>query len=299
MSAFDHIAIIYNPNSTGDAPKLARNLKRQIDRNRTSIGTTATLTPTERAGHAIDLAKKVGLSYRRPLIISVSGDGGYNEVINGAMQAKSRSKSARPVTAVVGAGNANDHRRVMRKDPLIDLIKRAQPKPIDLIHISAEAKDFFLSRYAHSYIGYGVTPQVGHELNKHGKSLYLEIKSILKTYRNYAPFRIERDGTQRLLDNLIFANINEMAKFIKLDEKNTMHDDRFEVIELRHRSKLRMLSTLLRVAIIGFKNPPSYSRYELTSLDKLPIQLDGEVEWLPKDCEAVVTSEHAAIDSLF
>lgn len=299
MQSFDHIAIIYNPNSTGDAPKMANRLRSQIDRNTRTIGTKAVLTPTKHAGHAIELARNIALKHRRPLIISVSGDGGYNEVINGAMQAKSESKSARPVTAVVGAGNANDHRRVVRKDPLIQLIKQAQPKPIDLIRISAQAKDFSLSRYAHSYIGYGVTPQVGHELNKHGKSLYHEIKSIFKTYRDYAPFRIKRNGKQLLLDNLIFANINEMAKFIKLDEENTIHDDRFEVIELRHRSKLRMLGTLLRVALIGFKNPPSYSHYELKSLDKLPIQLDGEVEWLPQNCAAVVTSEHAAIDSLF
>lgn len=299
MQSFDHIAIIFNPNSTGDAPEMAKRLRTQIDKHTKTIGTKAVLTPTKRAGHAIELARDIALNHERPLIISVSGDGGYNEVINGAMQAKARSTTARPVTAVAGAGNANDHRRVVRKEPLIDLIKRAEPKAIDLIRISATAKDFSLSRYAHSYIGYGVTPQVGHELNKHGKSLYHEIKSILKTYRTYAPFRIERDKKQLVLDNLIFANINEMAKFIKLDEKNTMHDDKFEVIELRHRSKLRMLGTLLRAAVIGFKNPPSHSRYELKSLDKLPIQLDGEVEWLPAGCIAVVTSEHAAIDSLF
>jgi diacylglycerol kinase family enzyme len=299
MPVFDHIAIIYNPGSTGDAPKLARELKQKIDRNHKSIGTKASLTPTKHAGHAIELARKVALKYKRPLIVSVSGDGGYNEVINGAMQAKEESKSAQPVTAVVGAGNANDHRRVVRKTPLIDLIKQGNPKAIDLVHISARAKNFELGRYAHSYIGYGVTPQVGHELNKHGKSLLHEIKSILRTYRHYAPFTIEREGKRFTLDNLVFANINEMAKFIKLDEKNTMHDDKFEVIELYHRSKLRMLGTLLRAALIGFKNPPSYSEYELKSLDKLPIQLDGEVEWLPKDCKAVVTSRHSAIDSLF
>ncbi len=299
MPTFDHIAIIYNPGSTGDAPKLARELKQKVDRNHKSIGVKATLTPTKRAGHAIELAKKAALKYKRPLIVSVSGDGGYNEVINGAMQAKEQSKSARPVTAVIGAGNANDHRRVTRDKPLIELIKQGQPKPMDLIHISASTKDFSLDRYAHSYIGYGVTPQVGHELNKHGKSLLHEIKSILKTYRTYAPFTIERNGKTLVLDNLLFANINEMAKFVKLDEENTMHDNKFEVIELHHRSKLRMFGTLLRAAVIGFKNPPSYSKYKLKSSDKLPIQLDGEVEWLPKACEAIVTSKHNAIDSLF
>ena len=299
MPTFDHIAIIYNPGSTGDAPDMAKNLAEQIDDHHKTIGRKARLTPTKHAGHAIELARDVALKYKRPLIISVSGDGGYNEVINGAMQAKEQSVTAQPVTAVVGAGNANDHRRVMRDRPLIELIKSGNVKSFDLIHIDASAKDFSLSRYAHSYIGYGITPQVGHELNKHGKSLLHEIKSILRTYRTYAPFTIEHGGERHLLDNLLFANINEMAKFIKLDAKNTVHDDKFEVIALRHRSKTRMLFTLLRAAVFGFRDHPSYTHYELKTLKKLPIQLDGEVEWLPKSCTAVITSKHAAIDSLF
>lgn len=299
MSTFDHIAIIYNPESTGDAPKLAKELAQQIDDARSTIGVRATLTPTKRAGHAIDLARDISLKYSRPLIVSVSGDGGYNEVVNGAMQAKEKSSDALPVVAVVGAGNANDHRRVMRSRPLIDLIIEANIRSFDLLHISASAKSFTLERYAHSYIGYGVTPQVGHELNRRGKSLLHELGSILKTYRTYAPFQIQRGDTRLTLDNLIFANINEMAKFVKLDETKTVRDGRFEVIELEHRSKIHMLFTLIKAAIVGFKRPPSHSHYTLMSLKKLPIQLDGEVEWLPANCQAAVTSRQTAIDSLF
>lgn len=299
MPSFDHIAIIFNPGSTGDAPQLAENLAEAIDKNHETIGIKAALTPTEYAGHAIELARDVALKYKRPLIVSVSGDGGYNEVINGAMQAKQQSPNARPVTAVVGAGNANDHRRVMRDEPLIELIKAGEPRSFDLLHIAASAKGYDLSRYAHSYIGFGVTPQVGNELNKHGKSLFQEIKTILKTYRAYAPFTIERDGGKILLDNLLFANINEMAKLIKLDDENTVRDGKFEVIELRHRSKLRMLGTLLRAAVVGLKNTPSYQTYHLKCLEALPIQLDGEIEKLPANCDVTVTSAARAIDSLF
>lgn len=299
MPSFDHIAIIYNPNSTGNAAELTEKLRDQIDDHYDAIGTRATLTPTKHAKHAIELAKAVALKHKRPLIVSVSGDGGYNEVVNGAMQAKRSSKKARPVVAVVGAGNANDHRRVMRDDPLIELIRTANIRSFDLLHISAKAQGYSLSRYAHSYIGFGVTPQVGHELNKHGKSLFYEIMTILKTYRIYAPFEIERSGQRTLLDNLVFANINEMAKIIKLDDENTVHDGKFEVIELRHRSKLAMLGTLLRAAVVGFSDPPSYQSYSLKNLKALPIQLDGEIERLPKGCDITITSEPAAIDSLF
>lgn len=299
MPAFDHIAIIYNPHSSGNAPALAKELAGQIAKNRDAIGVEGTLTPTEYAKHAIELARDVALQFQRPLIVSVSGDGGYNEVVNGAMLAKEQSSDAQPVVAVVAAGNANDHRRVMRDKPLIDLIVAGQPRAFDLLYLEATANDFSLGRYAHSYIGFGITPQVGHELNKHGKSLLYEIKTILQTYRIYAPFTIEQGGVKRILDNLVFANINEMAKIIKLDEENTVHDGKFEVIELRHRSKLAMLGVLIRAALIGFKNPPSVSRYQLKSSDALPIQLDGEIEKLPDDCAVTVTSKASAIDSLF
>ena len=299
MNVFDYIAIIYNPNSTGDAPQMAEDLARKIDAKPKSIGVKAVLTPTEAERHAITLAKRIASKHKRPLIISVSGDGGYNEVVNGAMQAKEISRSASPVVAVIGAGNANDHRRVMRDKPLIDLITAGKPKSFDLLHIEAKAKGFSLNRYAHSYIGFGITPEVGNELNKRDVNLWAEIRMILKTYRIYAPFRIQRNNAEYVLDNLLFANINEMAKIIKLDDKNTVHDGRFEVIELRHRSKIHMLGTLVKAAVIGFKNPPSFQTYSFKTIDALPIQLDGEIEKLPKNCTVTITAKHAAIDSLF
>lgn len=299
MNAFDHIAVIYNPNSTGDAPDMAKKLAEQIDEHSDTLKVKATLTPTKHARHAIDLARDIALKYKRPLIVSVSGDGGYNEIVNGAMQAKEKSPSKRPVVAVIGAGNANDHRRVMRDRPLIELIVENQPKAFDLLHIEATAKNFSLTRYAHSYIGFGVTPEVGNELNKREKSLWSEISMILYTYRKYAPFRIERGGKTLVLDNLVFANINEMAKIIKLDEKNTVRDGQFEVIELPHRSKLHMFGTLIKAAINGFHNPPSFQTYSLQVLDALPIQLDGEIEKLPATSRVKVSSKHKAIDSLY
>ena len=120
---FDHIAVIYNPNSTGNAEKLAKSFASSVKKHKKATGVPVTLVPTKRARHAIELSKTIASTYKRPLIISSSGDGGYNEVVNGVMQAISRHHSARPVVAVLAAGNANDHKRVMRGDEkLINLI---------------------------------------------------------------------------------------------------------------------------------------------------------------------------------
>lgn len=293
-ATFDHIAIIFNPESTGDAPRLAKNLARDLKKR----GFTAKLEPTKRAGHASALARRISLKYGRPLIISVSGDGGYNEVINGAMAAKDQSKQARPVVSVLGAGNANDHYRVMHDRPIVELVAEGGVKTIDLISITAKAPDFQLGRYAHSYIGFGITPEVGDELNRHGKDLLSEIILVSKTFMKFQPFTIVHAGQKRVCDSLLFANINEMAKFVKLDDKNSIYDDSFKMIEFRHHGKAVLLWNLLKAAVVGITNRPAFRQYKFTVSDDLPVQSDGEIDQLPAGAEVTITSHHAAIDSL-
>ncbi len=64
------------------------------------------LVPTEHAAHATELSRTAA-GAGSPLVVSVSGDGGYNEVVNGVRQAGNE----RAASAVLAAGNANDHRR--------------------------------------------------------------------------------------------------------------------------------------------------------------------------------------------
>ncbi|MGB3023485.1 MAG: diacylglycerol kinase family protein [Candidatus Saccharimonadales bacterium] len=299
MSAYDHIAIIFNPKSTGDAPKMAKDLADSVNGHHEIIKRKATLYPTKKAGDAIEIAESIVQKFVSPLIVSVSGDGGYNEVINGVMSGVKHT-SKQPIVAVMAAGNANDHKRVMRGDtPLIRLIKSAEPKSMDLISITAKANDFELFRYAHSYIGFGITPEIGHQLNQHGKSRWNEIWLTLKTLTNFQPFTIVRDGVAKSYDNLVFANINEMAKVVRLDSVNNVQDGKFEVIAIRHRGKLNMIRKMIDAAFHGFHRPPSYTTYSFTTTDAQPIQLDGEIEQLPADCAITIRSHASAITSLF
>lgn len=300
MKTFDHIAIIYNPQSTGDAPKLAKDLRDSIDGYREVIGVEAKLYPTKHAGHARNISKNASLNYKRPLIVSVSGDGGYNEVLNGALDAKGESSSASPVLTVAPAGNANDHHRVMHSNtPLIRLIKQAEIKSFDVISITAQSDDFNLKRYAHSYIGFGVTPEIGHELNRKGKNIINEWRIIIHKLTKFEPFIIKRNGVDVALDNLVFANINEMAKVVKLDTKNTVHDDKFEVIMLKHYGRFNTLRSLIVAAVQGFRHVPRYSVFNFYLYDSQLVQLDGEIEKLPKNCTVTITSHHDYVDSLY
>ena len=105
---FDRIVVIFNPQSTGEAPQLAEQLRADLAQRLPDM--PVQLCPTEHAGHARELAREAA-GTGRPLMVSVSGDGGYNEVVDGVMQAG----NPEVVCAVMAAGNANDHRRTTRR----------------------------------------------------------------------------------------------------------------------------------------------------------------------------------------
>jgi diacylglycerol kinase family enzyme len=297
-TGFDHIAVIYNPISTGNAPMLAKRLVKAIQKDK-QLSLKATLTPTKHAGHAEELAKDISLKYSHPLIVSVSGDGGYNEIINGAMNAKLRAKKASPVVAVVGAGNANDHRRVTRDEPLMKLIRENQPKPMDLLHIKAKNDHDTFEQFAHSYIGFGISPQVALRLNRHSLNKLREIQIVVKTFLGFRPISVIHKGKSRKLDSLIFANINEMAKVLKFQDEPKVQDGKFELIEFAHKGRLHLLRMFLASATVGYDNPPSYSSYVCELPDTADVQLDGEVEKIPSGSTVTVTSVRRAIDALY
>jgi diacylglycerol kinase family enzyme len=267
VSAFERAVVIFNPNSTGDAPSLAEQFRDELAQRVPDL--PVELAPTERAGHAQELARDAAAS-GRPLIVSVSGDGGYNEVVNGVMDAGNRDA----VAAVIGAGNANDHRRVTRQRPLAEAVEAADVQRMDLLKLSTDG----LTRYAHSYIGLGITPVVAVDLEKGGKGSFREISTVIRAFARFRPFAIElEDGRTQRFDSLIFANIRQMAKYATLSEDGAPDDGVFEVITLKHTAKWRVLFTAVKAAARGLGEQPTARHYRFTTTKPLPLQLDGEL----------------------
>ena len=285
---YDTITIIFNPNSTGDAPQLAQELATQLAERLPGVPTT--LTETEHAGHAEELAKTAAHKSKKPLIISVSGDGGYHEVVNGVMSAGNPGA----VAAVHAAGNANDHRSATRERPLIESIVSGPVTPLDLIKIEVTGGPL---RYAHSYAGLGVTPAVAVELNRHSLNRLKEIQLVYQTLRDFRPFQIRRNHTLYTLDSLVFANIGRMARMLKLGADNP-DDGHFAVTTIPHRSKLRLLLTGLRLVTLGPAKAPDMTTYSFELIKSQPMQLDGELLDLPAAAQVTVTSAHGALSTL-
>ncbi|MGY2085943.1 diacylglycerol/lipid kinase family protein [Blastococcus sp. SYSU DS0539] len=271
MTSFDRIVIVYNPQSTGSAQESAEELRSDLADRLAAV--PLELSPTHHAGHARDLAREAAGS-ESPLIVSVSGDGGYNEVVNGVMDAG----NDRAVCAVHAAGNANDHRRTTRERPLADAIVAGDVRRIDLLRLTVGSGTAAWVRYAHSYIGAGLTPVVAVDLEKGGKGSWREIASVVRGFSRFRPFPIRlEDGRRHRIDSLVFANIPEMAKYAKLSDSGVPDDGRFEVITERQTGKLRVLSTAIRAVTRGLGPQPGATHYAFTTLAPMPLQLDGEL----------------------
>lgn len=288
--SFDRITIIYNPNSTGNAPQMARELHEQIGERLPDI--PADLVQTERAGHAEELALAAAKAAKRPLVISVSGDGGYHEVVNGVMA----SGNSEAVAAVHAAGNANDHRSAVRERPLIESIVLGEVVKFDLLKVEIPNAPV---RYAHSYLGLGISPVVAVELNRHTLNAFRELKLVFQTFWGYRPFKIKVPGGRtRTYDSLVCANIPRMAKVLKLSEQNTPTDGLFELILVPGGSKLRLIITALRLIALGPAKAHKLSSYSFETLKPMPMQLDGEVVDLGAHAKVTVTAAKQVLNTL-
>ena len=197
-------------------------------------------------------------------MVSVSGDGGYNEVVDGVMQADNPDV----VCAVMAAGNANDHRRTTREQPLVDAIVAGDVRRINLLRLTIGTGADAHTQYAHSYIGMGLTPIVAIDLEKGGKGSLREIVSVVRTFARFRPFTIELDdGRQHRFDSLLFANIAQMAKYATLSETDQPDDGRFEVVTLPHTSKWRILAMAIRAATRGLGPQPTATQEPLRHPD--------------------------------
>ncbi|WGW11722.1 diacylglycerol kinase family protein [Saxibacter everestensis] len=289
---FEHIDIVFNPKSSGDAEEHARKLSEQLSSQLPGI--PVSLHATERAGHARDIARDCSGWVDRPLIVSVSGDGGYNEVIEGIMQANNPGA----VAAVLGAGNANDHDESTSEQPLIDSILAGRTKKLDVLKMTLGTGQKKVTRWAHSYIGLGLTPAMAQGIEAGNKGPIKELVSAFRTFGELKPFTIQQDHRQIRLDSLIFANIPRMAKYASLSDSGEPDDGIFEVITFPHRQKVRLLLTALKAVTRGLTEGTRARDYSFVTTSAMDIQIDGELQKVDAGTEVNIGICHLGITSL-
>jgi diacylglycerol kinase (ATP) len=272
---FDRIVLIYSPVNRRVPLTLAESVRRELGHRLPDV--PVALQATQHAGHARELASDAATT-GRPLIIAVSGDGVYNEVVNGVLDASGTGALA----AVAAGGNANDHRRSTRRMPLLDAIvaahARGRARHLDLLRLTVRSAGGEWNQYAHSYIVFGLTPLMAIGLKRDRKRTVAELLSVLRIFSTFMPVEILRtDGRRELYDSLVFANVARIAKYGRLSIFGQPDDGLFEVVSRRHGRRWRIAVMALRAATIGVGAQAHVSRVEFATVDSVSFQIDGEV----------------------
>lgn len=291
---YSTIAIIYNPNSTGSGESLAQQLRTELKARMPAQ--KIELVQTERAGHGEDIAYQLATTAKNPLVISSSGDGGYNDIVNGIMRAKKEGHSA--TTGLLPAGNANDHYHNLHMGDTVERIATGDESLIDVLKISGLSGGKPIERYAHSYIGFGLTPQVGKELNKTQLNPAKEAWIVLRSLLTVRPVRLRVGDKVRAYESIILSNIDVMSKYLKISQPSSVRDGKFEVTIFRRRNKFKLIMTLLRASLSGVKEDRKTAEFSLSTVRRTLAQADGEIIVLDASSDVVVTIEQHALNCI-
>ena len=105
------------------------------------------------------------------------------------------------------------------QEPLPEAVREGRVRHIDLLRITFGEEQPAQVHYAHSYIGFGLTPLMAIGIESGGKGKFLELLSVARTLSHLRPFELVRaDGATARFDSLILANISRMAKYGTVSE---------------------------------------------------------------------------------
>ncbi|MDT0169812.1 diacylglycerol kinase family protein [Pseudarthrobacter sp. BRE9] len=288
---FDRAVVIFNAGRAGMGARIEA-LQRELAVD--LPGLPVDLLPTEYAGHARALARTEA-GQGAPLILSVSGDGGYNDVVNGVMDVP----GSKAMCSVIPAGNANDHFRSLPARTFTDALRTGEVRHIDLLRVAFRSGSREQVQYAHSYVGFGLTPLMAIGIEKGGKGKVVELISVARTLRGLKPFELVRDdGATAKFDSLILANISRMAKYGTVSESHYPDDGRFEVVTLPHAGLMKMALMTLRAVTLGLGHQPSVTSYAFSTRNAVPCQIDGEVVHIEAGTHVRVESAMGALATI-
>ena len=258
------VMVIYNPNSTGNGKVNALAFAKECR----ASGIDVDVRETEYAGHAVKIARDAASSKSVDMIVSSSGDGGYHEVVNGVLT----SDNPETITGVLPSGNANDHFNFVHDEDIVPRILKGDVARIDVIVVETDE----WTRYAHSYVGLGVTPQIGKVLTEHTLNLAKEALIVVTHLFKVHPVKIAFNGKNHRYDNIVFSNIGRMSKYLTLSSDAAVDDGQFEVTMKKHSTAFELIRHLAKAAI-SEADATQMRTFHFTVMRKTSIQLDGEV----------------------
>ncbi len=288
MDTLQSITIIANPGSTSDSVEKAKVFQAKLARRLTL---PLEIRLTERPGHAEQIAGEIAKRPGKHMVISSSGDGGYNEVVNGVLKSGSRTT----ILGLLPGGNANDHYAHMHRAWPVKRIIEGQVDEIDALRVTSSGG---LDRYAHSYIGLGMTAELNELLSQYDFHPLREVGVVLKNILHTKPVKVIIGGRTKTYSNIVFFNSGRMSKFVKTGPDASIADGKFDLMLVEDDSVGQLAGRVVKAATFGMDDVPTKQRFTFTCEHDTSMQIDGEKFNLKKGEKVTVVCLHKKINCI-
>ncbi|MBB6049681.1 diacylglycerol/lipid kinase family protein [Armatimonas rosea] len=252
------------------------------------LGPAFEWVPTQRPGHAIELARAGAKKHE--VVVAFGGDGTVGDVMRGILQAKADGDSPHEATlGIIPVGTGNDMARnlklVLETREACATILGGVTKRIDVGMINGTP---FINN-----AGTGFDAAVMHTMNTSIKFVSGQLAfrlAIFKTLAKYKPFALTitaDDGEKRqlrafmvsVLNGKVYAAGMEAAPHAEVD------DGRLDVMIIKEMSKLKLIPVIQLVASGQHLNHPAVEmlqvrKLEVGTIPPQPLNIDGEVRGL-------------------
>ena len=211
---------------------------------------------------------------------------------------KAQLKGAEVVAGLLPAGNANDHFNDVHDNDVVQSIVDSDIRRIDLLKIITTVKGKKYQRYAHSYIGFGLTPVVGKELNRTDLNRFNEIVIVVRSLLSLHSIKIRHDNKNLRYYSLIFSNVSKMSKVLSLVKDSSNNDGRYEVTFIKRHNKIKLIRRLLKASTAGLQGNSHGDQYTFETIKPILAQLDGEIVTIDAHSTATIDIEHRTLSCI-
>lgn len=275
-------AVIFNPTAGRN-----QGAKRK-DEAQSHLGPAFEWIPTQRPGHAIELARAAAKKHE--VVVAYGGDGTVGDVMRGILLAQKDGDAPHEATlGIIPVGTGNDMARNLKLSletrEACATVLGGVTKRIDIGTINGTP---FINN-----AGTGFDAAVMHTMNtgiKFARGQLAFRLAILKTLAKYKPFSLtlEADDEEKrtlrafmvsVLNGKVYAAGMEAAPHAEVD------DGRLDVMIIKEMSKLKLLPVIQLVAAGQHLDHPAVEmlqvrRLKLGAIPPQPLNIDGEVRGL-------------------
>ena len=257
--------LIYNPNSghtvTESNLKNARKIFPQY-------GYSVKIIPTKYAGHAKEIVSHIDSC---DLVISVGGDGTFNEVVTGNMQRKKRLLVANiPIGTTNDIGSMFGYGKNFENN--LKLLMEGSVKDIDICNVNDRPFVYVAGLGKFINIAYD-TPR--YLKKKFGYLAYLfeGIKDFFKPIKNYK-VNYEVNGIKKTgyFSFILISNANRIAGINMFYKDVKLDDDQFEVLLCNFSTRRAVIKTL---RLLIDNDPNNISGLEFYKTNRIKFEFEN------------------------